>query len=90
MSSCTARVGVLGSQLFRAAGNTETGFTDLISIAFIKVSQCEDACLLLGDALYWKKKKPGNHLSKRVHVRASRGPAHIGVAVRVLIWTVSA
>ena len=32
----------------------------------------------------------GNHLSKRVHVRASVGPAHIGVAVRVLVWTVSA
>ena len=47
-------------------------------------------CLLLGEALYWRKKKPGNHLSKRVHVRASRGLAHIGVAVRVLIWTVSA
>ena len=31
MSSCTARVGVLGSQLFRAAGNTDTGFFDLIS-----------------------------------------------------------
>ena len=32
MSSCTARVGVLGSQLFRAAGNTETGFSDLITV----------------------------------------------------------
>ena len=35
LSSCTARVGVLGYQLFSAAGNTETGFSDLISIAFI-------------------------------------------------------
>ena len=30
-----SRVGVVGSQLFRAAGNTETGFSNLISIAFI-------------------------------------------------------
>ena len=47
MSSCTARVGVLESQLFRAAGNTETGFSDLISIAFIIAWQSfikEDAC----------------------------------------------
>ena len=35
MSSFTARVGVLGSQLFRAAGNTEIGFSDIISIVFI-------------------------------------------------------
>ena len=35
MSSFTARVGVLGSQLFRAAGNTEICFSDVISIAFI-------------------------------------------------------
>ena len=30
-----SRVGEVGSQLFRAAGNTETGFSNLISIAFI-------------------------------------------------------
>ena len=34
--------------------------------------------------------QPGNHLSKRVHVRASGVPVHMGVAARVLIWTVSA
>ena len=34
-----SRVGVVGSQLFRAAGNTETGFYNLISIAFITVLQ---------------------------------------------------
>ena len=34
-----SRVGVVGSQLFRAAGNTETGFSNLISIAFITVWQ---------------------------------------------------
>ena len=27
---------------------------------------------------------------KRVHVSASGGPAHIGVAIRVLSWTISA
>ena len=69
MSSCTARVGVLGSQLFRAAGKTETGFSDFMSIAFITA---------------WQS------FIKGVQVRASRGPAHIGVAVLVLIWTVSA
>ena len=35
----TARVGVLGSQLFRNARNTETGFSDIISIAFITAWQ---------------------------------------------------
>ena len=35
-------------------------------------------------------KQPGNHLSKRVHVRASGVPVHMGVAARVLTWTVSA
>ena len=30
-----SRLGVVGSQLFRAAGNTETGFANLISIVFI-------------------------------------------------------
>ena len=30
-----SRVGVMGSQLFRAAGNTETGYSNLIYIAFI-------------------------------------------------------
>ena len=47
MSSCIARVGVLGSQLFRAAENTETDFSDLISIAFITAWQSfikEGAC----------------------------------------------
>ena len=42
------RVGVVGSQLFRAAGNTETGFSNLISIAFITAWQSfikEGACL---------------------------------------------
>ena len=39
VSSCTARVCVLGSQLFRTAGNTETGFSDLISIAIITAWQ---------------------------------------------------
>ena len=37
----------LVSQLFRAAGNTETGFSDLISIAFITAWQSfikEGAC----------------------------------------------
>ena len=29
-----SRVDVVGSQLFRAAGNTETGFSNLISNAF--------------------------------------------------------
>ena len=45
MSSFTARVGVLGSQLFRAAGNTEIGFSDIIPIAFktafIKEATCQ-------------------------------------------------
>ena len=63
------RVRVVGSQLFRAAGNTETGFSNLIHIAFITA---------------WQS------VIKGVHVRASGGPAHIDVAVRVLIWTVSA
>ena len=38
---------VVGSQLFRAAGNTETGSSDLISIAFITAWQSfikEGAC----------------------------------------------
>ena len=42
-----SRVVVVGSQLFRAAGNTETGFSYLISIAFIRVCQSfikEGAC----------------------------------------------
>ena len=42
-----SRVGVVGSQLFRAAGNTETGFFNLISIAFITALQSfikEGAC----------------------------------------------
>ena len=42
-----SRVGVVGSQLFRAAGNTETGFSSLISIAFITTWQSfikEGAC----------------------------------------------
>ena len=33
------RVRVVGSQLFRAAGNTETGFSNLIYIAFITAWQ---------------------------------------------------
>ena len=47
VSSCIARVGVLGSQLFRATENTETGFSGLISIAFITAWQSfikEGAC----------------------------------------------
>ena len=47
MWAYTAKVGVLGSQLFRAAGNTETGSSDLISIAFITAWQSfikEGAC----------------------------------------------
>ena len=42
-----SRVGVVGSQPFRATGNTETGFTKLISIAFITTWQSfirEGAC----------------------------------------------
>ena len=42
-----SRVGVVGSQLFRAAGNTETGFSNLISIASITAWQSfikEGAC----------------------------------------------
>ena len=42
-----SRVGVVGSQLFSAAGNTETGFYNLISIAFITAWQSfikEGAC----------------------------------------------
>ena len=42
-----SRVGVVGSQLFRATGNTETGFSNLISIAFITACQSftkEGAC----------------------------------------------
>ena len=42
-----SRAGVVGSQLFRAAGNTETGFSNLISIAFITAWQSfikEGAC----------------------------------------------
>ena len=42
-----SRVGVVGSQLFRAAGNTETCFSNLISIAFITAWQSfikEGAC----------------------------------------------
>ena len=41
------RVGVVGSQLFRAAGNAEIGFCNLISIAFITAWQSlikEGAC----------------------------------------------
>ena len=34
-----SRVGVVGSQLFGAAGNTETGFSNLTSIAFITAWQ---------------------------------------------------
>ena len=34
-----SRVGVVGSQLFRAAGNAEIGFCNLISIAFITAWQ---------------------------------------------------
>ena len=37
MSSYTARVGVLGSQQFR--GNTEIGYSGIISIAFITAWQ---------------------------------------------------
>ena len=40
-------VGVVGSQLFKAAGNTETGFSNLISTAFITAWQSftkEGAC----------------------------------------------
>ena len=42
-----SRVGVVGSQLFIAAGNTETGFSNLISIAYITAWQSfikEDEC----------------------------------------------
>ena len=42
-----SRIGVVGSQLFRAAGNTETGFSNFISIAFITAWQSfikEGAC----------------------------------------------
>ena len=42
-----SRVGVMRSQLLRAAGNTETGFSNLISIAFITAWQSfikERAC----------------------------------------------
>ena len=42
-----SRVGVVGSQLFRAAGDTETGFSNFISIAFITAWQSfikEGAC----------------------------------------------
>ena len=42
-----SRVGVVGSQLFRAEGNTETGFSNLISISFITAWQSyikEGAC----------------------------------------------
>ena len=63
------RVRVVGSQLFRAAANIETGFSYLIYIAFITA---------------WQS------VIKGMHISASGGPAHIGVAVRVLIWTVSA
>ena len=41
------RVGVVGSQLFSAAGNAETGFSNLISIVFITALQSffkEGAC----------------------------------------------
>ena len=47
VSSYKSRVGVVGSQLFKAAGNTETGFSNLISIAFITALQSfikEGAC----------------------------------------------
>ena len=64
-----SRVGVVGSQLFRAAGNTETGFSNHIFIAFITA---------------WQSFING------VNVRASGVAVHMGVAVRVLIWTVSA
>ena len=42
-----SRVGVVGSQLFRAAGNTKTGLSNLISFAFITAWQSfikEGAC----------------------------------------------
>ena len=42
-----SRISVVGSQLFRAAGHTETGFSNLISIAFITAWQSfikEGAC----------------------------------------------
>ena len=38
-TACQSRIGVVGSQLFRAAGNTETGFSNLISIDFITAWQ---------------------------------------------------
>ena len=63
------RVRVVGSQLFRAAGNTETCVSNLINIAFITA---------------WLS------VIKWGACQASGAPAHIGVAVRVLIWTVSA
>ena len=63
------RVRIVGSQLFRAAANIETGFSYLIHIAFITA---------------WQS------VIKGMHISASGGPAHIGVAVRVLIWMVSA
>ena len=65
------RVRVVGSQLFRAAANIETGFSYLIYIAFITA---------------WQSVIKGVHVS----ATSSGGPAHIGVVVRVLIWTVSA
>ena len=39
-----SRVGVMGSQLFRVAGNTETGLSNLISVAlqsYINEGACQ-------------------------------------------------
>ena len=49
-----SRVGLVGSQLFKAAENTETGFSNFFLLPL---------------------QQPGNHLSKRVHVRASGFPS---------------
>ena len=52
-----SRVGVVGSQLFRAAENTETGFSNLISIAFITAWQTfiKEGCMsgLVGFPSIW-------------------------------------
>ena len=40
MLACTAKVRVLGSQLFRAAGNTETGFANSSCLALIYQIVC--------------------------------------------------
>ena len=82
MSSFTARVGVLGSQLFRAEGNTETGFSDIVSIAYITAWQS-----FIKEGAYQGQWGPV-HISVAVQVLIWTVPALFGVlAEDVLVET---